>query len=117
MDTTIIARQWMQAFNDHNLDALLALYDENAIHFSPKLKTRHPETAGLIKGKAALNAWWKDALERLPTLHYKLFRLTANEKQVFMEYTRQVTGEADIDVAEILEIANGVIVSSRVYHG
>jgi hypothetical protein len=34
-----------------------------------------------------------------------------------MEYTRQVEGEEDMLVAEVLEIKDGKIVFSRVYHG
>jgi hypothetical protein len=34
-----------------------------------------------------------------------------------MEYMRQVEGEADLLVAEVLEIKDGKIVFSRVYHG
>jgi hypothetical protein len=34
-----------------------------------------------------------------------------------MEYIRQVEGEDDMDVAELLEIEKGKIVFSRVYHG
>jgi ketosteroid isomerase-like protein len=116
-DTSTIARQWIDAFNDHDLERLLSLYALDAVHFSPKLKLRHPETEGLIKGRAALHAWWQDALQRLPSLHYQLVRLTAADDHVFMEYTRQVTGEEDMAVAEVLEIKDGLIVASRVYHG
>lgn len=116
-DTAAIARLWIAAFNAHDLERLLSLYDDDAVHFSPKLKIRHPETEGLIKGKDALRAWWRDALDRLPSLHYQLTRLTADTERVFMEYTRQVDNEADIAVAEILEISNQLIVASRVYHG
>ena len=116
LHTENIARQWINAFNEHDLEKLLALYDDNAEHYSPKLKLRQPETKGLITGKNALRAWWQDAFERLPELHYELTKLTANEERVFMEYTRQVPGENDILVAEVLEI-NGRIVGSRVYHG
>ena len=112
-----IAKNWLQAFNEHNLENLLALYDENAVHFSPKLKVRHPETNGLIKGKDALHAWWLDAFERLPQLAYHEKTITADEERVFMEYTRVVPGEENINVAEVLEIKNGLIVASRVYHG
>jgi hypothetical protein len=34
-----------------------------------------------------------------------------------MEYIRQVPGEADILVAEVLEIKGDKIIASRVYHG
>ena len=112
-----IALRWFDAFNTKNLEKLLALYDDEAQHFSPKLKIRQPETNGLIIGKEAMRVWWQDAFDRLPTLHYKVTSLTANTDRVFMEYIRQVEGETDMLVAEVLEIKEGKIVFSRVYHG
>ena len=112
-----IALQWFAAFNEHNLENLLALYDDNAKHYSPKLKIRIPETNGFITGKPALRQWWQEAFSRLPELHYEVENLTANDKRVFMEYIRQVPGEKDLMVAEVLEIRDDKIVSSKVYHG
>lgn len=111
-----IALKWFEAFNEHNLEKLLSLYDDNAQHYSPKLKVRQPETRGLIQGKNALRSWWKDAFERLPSLKYEVVKLTADEEQVFMEYTRFVDGEEALSVGEVLEITNGKIIASRVYH-
>jgi ketosteroid isomerase-like protein len=113
----IIAMHWFEAFNTHDLDALLALYHDEAEHYSPKLRERQPETQGLIKGKKALRTWWQDAFDRLPSLVYEVIKLTADEEQVFMEYIRHVAGEPDLKVGEVLEIKNGLIVASRVYHG
>jgi len=112
-----IAEKWLAAFNNKKIDDLLQLYSENAEHFSPKLKLAKPETNGLIKGQKALSDWWQDAFERLPELHYEPLKLTADDDCVFMEYTRQVPGEQDLSVAEVLHIRNGKIVYSRVYHG
>jgi len=112
-----IARKWLQAFNEHNLEDLLALYDDHAEHFSPKLKIRKPETRGLIKGKVSMRLWWQDAFDRLPDLTYRELTITANNERVFMEYTRIVPGEENMNVAEVLEIKNGLITASRVYHG
>ena len=112
-----IATKWFAAFNEHALENLLALYSDDAKHFSPKLKIRQPESNGLVVGKDALRAWWKDAFERLPQLHYEVTTLTANNARVFMEYIRQVPGEDDMLIAEVLDIEAGKIVASRVYHG
>lgn len=114
---TAIATQWLAAFNSHNLEALLALYHDEAAHYSPKLKARRPETGGMVQGKAALHSWWRDAFERLPQLHYACTTLTAGNERIFMGYTRQTPGEPDMPVAEVLEIKEGLIVASRVYHG
>lgn len=117
MNNEEIAYKWFEAFNNHHLENLLSLYDENAKHFSPKLKLRLPETNGLIIGKNALRNWWEDAFIRLPHLHYKVTSLTANNQRVFMEYIRQVPNEEEMLVAEVLEIENEKIIASRVYHG
>lgn len=112
-----IAHLWFEAFNAHNLEKLLSLYDEEAEHYSPKLKIRHPETNGLVSGKEALQNWWQDAFERLPSLHYKVTSLTSNPERIFMEYIRMVEGEENTMVAEVLEIKDTKIIASRVYHG
>ncbi len=112
-----IAKNWFNAFNTHDLETLLALYHENARHYSPKLKIRQPETNGLVTGKEALRTWWKDAFERLPSLNYEVTQLTANENRIFMEYIRKVDNEDDMMVAELLEIENERIIFSKVYHG
>ncbi len=112
-----IALKWFEAFNEHQLEKLLALYHNEAQHYSPKLKVRLPETQGLIKGKEALRSWWKDAFVRLPGLRYQVQKLTADNEQVFMEYLRYVEGEETLRVGEVLQIENNLIVFSRVYHG
>ncbi len=112
-----IANLWLVAFNEHNLQNLLSLYHNEAVHFSPKLKIKLPESNGLIKGKAALSDWWNEAFNHLPSLQYVIEKLTVDEDQVFMEYIRKVNDENDIKVGEVLEIENGLIVASRVYHG
>ena len=114
---TTIATKWFEAFNEHDLEKLLSLYHEEAQHYSPKLKIRQPETNGMVSGKQALRTWWQDAFDRLPTLNYIPTTFTANDERVFMEYTRKVAGEPDMLVAEVLEIKDGMIVASRVYHG
>ncbi len=111
-----IAYDWFAAFNKHDIEMLLALYDDNAEHYSPKLKIHQPETKGLIKGKEALRNWWKDAFKRLPNLHYGVIKLTADDEQVFMEYIRSTPNEDDLRVGEVLVMRNEKIIASRVYH-
>ena len=111
-----IARQWFDAFNAHDLEKLLALYADYAKHYSPKLKLRLPDTKGLIAGKQALRSWWQDSFDRLPSLRYEPTLFIADGGRIFMEYIRQVDGEELITVGEVLEIEEGLIVASRVYH-
>lgn len=111
-----IATKWFDAFNRHDLEDLLALYDDDAIHTSPKLKIQFPESEGSVKGKKALRKWWQDSFARFPDLHYEVKIITPDRARVFMEYQRQVAGEADLMVVEILVIKNGKIISSTVHY-
>ena len=111
-----IAFKWFDAFNAHNIEQLLSLYDDHAEHFSPKLKIRKPETNGFVSGKSEMRDWWQDAFNRMPDLQYKDTSLTANEDRVFVEYLRIVSGEENMMVAEVYEVKDGKIIASRVYH-
>ena len=99
-----IAFKWFDAFNNHNLEQLLSLYDDDAEHFSPKLKIYRPETNGLVIGKKALADWWQDAFDRLPTLNYKVTSFTANGERIFLEYVRTGDDEEVRRVEEVLVI-------------
>lgn len=112
-----MAREWLRAFNARDLDALLALYADDAVHVSPKLRERSPETKGRVAGKAALRAWWADSFARLPGLRYDVRTLTADAERVWFEYTRVLPGQPDMSVAELLVVRGGRIVESRVFHG
>ncbi len=112
-----IAHKWFAAFNAHNLEQLLYIYNENAIHYSPKLKIRQPETNGFVTGKAELRQWWADSFSRLPSLKYIPLSFIADNNNIFMEYKRIVDGEPELMVGEVLEIKDGLIIKSRVYHG
>ena len=117
----LIAETWIRYFNAHDLDRLLGLYHDDAIHRSPKLRERQPETQGYVRGKPALREWWQDCFTRLPHLQYDLESIATNvdpqKQQVVIEYTRKEPGEPDMYIAEVFRIKQGRIAESRVYHG
>lgn len=112
-----IGRAWLEAFNAHDVPALIALYADDCTHTSPKIRALHPETGGKLLGKAALRDWWADALRRLPGLRYEATSITADEARVFLEYVRHAPHDAPMPVAEVFDVRDGRIVASRVYHG
>jgi ketosteroid isomerase-like protein len=117
VDYSDIARRWLDAFNRKDIEALLALYHHEAIHYSPKLKQRLPQTQGLIQGRKMMRDWWQEAFDRLPDLYYREVAITSRDNRVFIQYVREVSGEEPLDVAEYLEVEDQLIVRSRVYHG
>jgi 8-oxo-dGTP pyrophosphatase MutT (NUDIX family) len=113
----LVAEDWLRFFNGRQLDALLGLYDDDAVHTSPKLREQQPHTGGQVRGKAALRSWWQGAFDRLPDLHYDMRAVTAAKDRVFLEYTRTVAGQAPMVVAELFILRHGRIIESHVFHG
>jgi hypothetical protein len=112
-----IAQAWLDAFNAHDVDALVALYAEACTHTSPKIRALHPDTGGKLVGKPALAAWWREANRRLPDLRYEATAIVAGEGTVIIEYVRHAPNEPPMPVAEAFDVRDGRIVASRVYHG
>lgn len=112
-----IGRAWLAAFNAYDVDALVALYAEDATHTSPKIRALHPDTGGKLVGKAALGAWWRDANRRLPNLRYEPIAIVADGERVIIEYLRHAPNEPTMPVAEAFDVRDGKIIASRVYHG
>jgi 8-oxo-dGTP pyrophosphatase MutT (NUDIX family) len=110
-----VARRWLATFNARDLDGLLDLYADDAVHTSPKLRARGGD--GRIAGKAALRAWWEDSFARLPGLRYVERSLTGDGERVWMEYDRVLPGEPPMAIAEVLHTRAGRIVASQVFHG
>jgi hypothetical protein len=50
-------------------------------------------------------------------VRYQPTAITADVDRVVFEYVRQVPGEPDLAVADVLELAAGKIIASRGFHG
>ncbi len=112
-----VALAWLDAFNAHDVERLVALYADDCTHTSPKIRALHPDTGGKLVGRAALHAWWTESNARLPGLRYEKVALTANDDRVFLEYLRHAPDGPPSPVAEVFDLRGGRIVASRVYHG
>lgn len=66
------AQDWVAAWNAHDLDQVLAHYEEDFVFQSPMITVFTGESSGRLQGKAAVRAYWTAALERLPDLHFEL---------------------------------------------
>lgn len=117
MTSLELARAWLEAFNAHDVDALVALYADDATHTSPKIRALHPDRGGKLAGKAALADWWREANRRLPGLRYEPTAIVADDARAIIEYVRHAPGEPPMPVAEAFDVRDGRIVASRVYHG
>lgn len=113
-----LTRAWLAALNRHDLDAIVNLYAEDALHTSPWLRTLWPHTLGEIRGREALRGWWAEVFARYPALRYDEKHIAADRDRVFLECLRSSSrGEEPGLIALVLICRGGRIGSSHLYHG
>ena len=109
-----LGEAWLAAFNHADLEALLALYTEDARHTTP----RRPAP---LAGKTELAAWWGDSFARLSGLHYRRVAVTAGGDRLVVEYDRELPGHPTERVVVTMVLredgAGRRIAESRVHHG
>jgi ketosteroid isomerase-like protein len=66
------AARWEQAWNAHDLDALLAHFSPNVVFTSTVAAQLLPDCDGVIRGRDALRDYWAQALELLPDLKFEV---------------------------------------------
>jgi len=91
-EPTGFARQWLAAWNAHDLEALLAHFADDVVFTSPVAAQLLPDTAGIIRGKAALRTCWTEGLRRIPDLHFELVGVYAGVEAIVINYRNQKGG-------------------------
>ena len=66
------AREWIAAWNAHDLERVLSHYSPDIELSSPIAAERVPGSGGYVRGEAALRAYWEPALAANPDLHFEL---------------------------------------------
>lgn len=69
---TQFAQEWIASWNSHDLTRILSHYHEDFELSSPYIAQIAGEPSGILKGKAAVGAYWAKALDRMPTLQFEL---------------------------------------------
>lgn len=99
-DAARFARAWADAWNAHDLDAVLSHFSDDAEFTSPVAAQLLPETEGVLRGKAAIRAYWAVGLERIPDLHFEIVDVYTGLRTLVINYRNHVGGL----VCEVLEL-------------
>ena len=69
------AREWIEAWNAHDLDAIMSHYAEEIVFHSPRIAAVMGNGAAFVAGKAALRDYWKNGFAKAPDLHFEMQRV------------------------------------------
>ena len=69
------AREWIGAWNAHDLEGVLSHYADDFEMSSPFIAAFAGEPSGTLKGKTQVGAYWENALKRIPDLRFELLEV------------------------------------------
>lgn len=86
------AQCWIDAWNRHDLPAVLQLYTDDFQMESPYIAAIAGVASGRLVGRQAVGEYWQAALARMPELHFELISLLSGVDSLVLHY-RSVGGK------------------------
>jgi ketosteroid isomerase-like protein len=80
------ASEWIEAWNAHDLDAILAHYTQDFEFCSPLVSKIANETSGCLKGQESIRRYWSMGLAKIPDLNFTLIDVLAGVDSVAVYY-------------------------------
>ena len=96
-----LANQWAEAWNSHDLDAIMTHYDDAIELTSPVAAQLLGAPEGKVAGKAALRAYFQRGLAAYPELHFKLEDVLWGLSSLVLYYSNQ----KGTKTAELMELS------------
>jgi ketosteroid isomerase-like protein len=97
MNAKKFAKEWVASWNSHDMEHILSHYSEDIEVTTPMIKIATGGETSTLKGKEAVAAYWKKAMERLPDLHFELLDVTEGVGSVALYY-KSVMDKRSVEV-------------------
>ena len=86
MDFTRHAHDWLDAWNAHDLERILAHYAEAVEFYSPFVAKLTGQASGVLHGKTQLRDYFARGLTSYPELNFKFIRVYSGMRSCVLEY-------------------------------
>jgi ketosteroid isomerase-like protein len=83
------AEQWVDGWNRHDVEAVLAHFADDVEFCSPVAATVTGDPSGTVRGKAALREYWTTALRSRTDLHFELDDVHLGVDCISIQYRNQ----------------------------
>ena len=93
-----LGREWVAAFNRHDLAAVMSHYADDVEFSSPAVIDVTREPTGTLRGKQALESYFAQALEKYPNLGFELLHILTGVNSVTILYRSLHRGSLGAEV-------------------
>ena len=83
------AREWVAAWNSHDLDAIMSHYAPEVILTSPVAARLLGDSSGTVAGKEALLDYFRRGLQAYPDLAFTLLEVMRGVSSIVLHYVNQ----------------------------
>lgn len=83
------SRKWVQAWNDHDLEAILSHYAEDIVFHSPRIRVVTGRDVDFVRGRAELRAYWGAALGKMRDLFFEVDQVLTGSDALTILYTNE----------------------------
>jgi ketosteroid isomerase-like protein len=84
-----LGKQWIDAWNSHDLERVLALYSDDSEMTSDKIPALGIDPSGTLQGKDRLRQYWRKGLDLLPNLHFNLIDVYVSPDSLVVFYQNE----------------------------
>lgn len=88
-DLAALGREWIAAWNAHDLERVLALYSDDIEMTSDKIPLLGFDASGTLRGKENVRAYWSKALSRVANLRFELIDTYVSPDSVVVLYQNE----------------------------
>jgi hypothetical protein len=94
------AKQWINAWNSHDIDAIIEHYADDVEFHSPFIRLLNFNVGGTITNKTELKSYFQKGLTAYPDLQFQLHGVFTGTQSVVLYYT-SVNGKLAAEVFEL----------------
>ncbi|OBF70564.1 DUF4440 domain-containing protein [Mycobacterium sp. 852002-51613_SCH5001154] len=109
VDAVAFGQQWVDAWNAHDVEAVLDHFHDDVVFTSPVAATIVPESAGVVRGKSELRRYWNLALQRIPHLRFSVEAVYQGVDTIVIAYRNQDGGR----VSEVLRFSGDFVIEGH----
>ena len=95
------AQEWVEAWNSHDLERILAHYDDEVLAVSPVALNLLKNGNGVVQGKAALREYFRRGVQAFPNRHFDLIDVLWGVETVVVYYRNNVRGTKAAEVMQL----------------
>jgi ketosteroid isomerase-like protein len=109
IDAVAFSKRWVDAWNAHDIEAVLEHFHDEVVFTSPVAARILPETGGVVRGKSELRRYWTLALEHIPNLRFAVEDVYLGIDTIVIAYRNQDGGL----VSEVLRFSGDLVIEGH----